>query len=72
MEEDKLMEVWRTHYDKISNEEFTWDRIGFDRCKSCLGLVKVSIGSVVEANGKMKQGKSAGLRELQQRCSRLL
>jgi len=37
VEEDRLMEVWRTqstHYDKISNEEFTWDRIGFDRCKS--------------------------------------
>ena len=22
----KLMEVWRTHYDEISNKEFTWDR----------------------------------------------
>ena len=26
VEEDKLMEVWRAHYDKISNEEFAWDR----------------------------------------------
>ena len=34
VEEDRLMEVWRTHYDKISNEEYIWDRIGFDRCKS--------------------------------------
>ena len=35
VEEDRLMEVWRTHYDdKISNEEFTWDRIDFDKCKS--------------------------------------
>ena len=34
--------------------------------------MKGSIGSVVKAIGKMKQGKSAGLRELQKRCSRLL
>ena len=33
-EEERLMEVWRTHYDKTSNEEFAWDRIGFDQCKS--------------------------------------
>ena len=26
VEEDKLMEVWRVHYDEISNEEFAWDR----------------------------------------------
>ena len=26
VEEDRLMEVWRTHYDKISNEEFAWER----------------------------------------------
>ena len=34
VEEDRLMEVWRTHHDKTSYEEFTWERIGFDRCKS--------------------------------------
>ena len=27
VEEDKLMEVWRAHYDNISNKEFTWDII---------------------------------------------
>ena len=26
VEEDRLMEIWRAHYDKISNEEFTWDK----------------------------------------------
>ena len=25
VEGDKLMEVWRAHYDKISNKEFAWD-----------------------------------------------
>ena len=24
MEEERLMEVWRAHYDMLSNEEFTW------------------------------------------------
>ena len=28
VEEDKLLEVWKEHYDKISNEEFSWDREG--------------------------------------------
>ena len=26
VEEDKLLEVWKEHYDRISNEEFGWDR----------------------------------------------
>ena len=28
VEEDRLMEVWRAHYDVLSNEEFSWDREG--------------------------------------------
>ena len=28
VEEDRLMEIWSAHYDKISNEEFTWDKEG--------------------------------------------
>ena len=28
MEEDRLVEVWRAHYDVLSYEEFTWDRKG--------------------------------------------
>ena len=31
MGKNKLMEVWRAHYDGISNEEFTWDREGLDK-----------------------------------------
>ena len=26
VEKDRLMEIWRAHYDKISNEEFAWDK----------------------------------------------
>ena len=28
VEEDKLLEVWKEHYNRISNEEFSWDREG--------------------------------------------
>ena len=28
VEEDRLLEVWKEHYDRISNEEFSWDREG--------------------------------------------
>ena len=34
VEEDKLMDVWRAHFDKISNKKFAWDRNSFDQCKS--------------------------------------
>ena len=37
MEEDRLMEVWRAHYDGISNEEFTWDREGLTNVSSVCG-----------------------------------
>ena len=26
VEEDRLMEVWRAHYDVLSNKEFAWDK----------------------------------------------
>ena len=32
VEEDKLLEVWKEHYDRISNEEFSWDREPANRC----------------------------------------
>ena len=28
VEEDKLLEVYKEHYDRISSEEFSWDREG--------------------------------------------
>ena len=60
MEEDRLMEVWRAHYDVLSNEEFTWDR-GSDRCKPVCGpSERISVLEVDAAIGKMKQGKSGG------------
>ena len=41
---DKLMEVWRAHYDKISNEEFAWDRNSLTNVSPVCGPSE-SIGS---------------------------
>ena len=61
MEEDKLMEVWRAHYDGISNEEFTWDREGLTDARPVCGpSERISTLEVDAAIGKMKQGKSGG------------
>ena len=61
VEEDKLMEVWRAHYDGISNEEFTWDREGLTNVSPMCGLSeRISALEVDAAIGKMKQGKSGG------------
>ena len=37
VEEEKLLEVWKEHYDKISNEEFSWDREGLTEVKPVCG-----------------------------------
>ena len=61
VEEDKLMEVWRAHYDGISNEEFTWDREGLTNVSPVCGpSERISALKVDAAIGKMKQGKSGG------------
>ena len=61
LEEDRLMEVWRAHYDVLSNEEFTWDRDGLtDVCPVCGPSERISVLEVDAAISKMKQGKSGG------------
>ena len=61
VEEDKLMEVWRAHYDMISNEEFAWHRNGLTNvspvCGPCDRISALEVGVAI---GKMKHGKSAG------------
>ena len=62
VEEDKLKEVWRAHYDGISNEEFTWDREGLTNVSPVCGpSERISALKVGAAISKMKQGKSVGL-----------
>ena len=61
VEDDKLMEVWRAHYDKISNEEFAWDRNDLTNVSPvCGSSERISALEVGVAIFKMKQGKSAG------------
>ena len=61
VEEDRLMEVWRAHYDVLSNEEFTWDREGLTNVSPVCGpSEKISALEVDVAIGKLKQGKSGG------------
>ena len=43
VEEDRLLEVWKEHYDRISNEEFSWDREGLRMLGQCVGLVRESL-----------------------------
>ena len=61
VEEDRLMEVWRAHYDVLSNNEFSWDREGLtDVSPVCGPSERISVLEVDAAIGKMKQGKSGG------------
>ena len=55
------MEVWRAHYDKISNDEFAWDRTGLTNASPVCGpserISALEVGAAIE---KMKQDKAAG------------
>ena len=59
VEEDKLLEVWKEHYDRISNEEFSWDREGLIDVRPVCGPgEKISEEEVGAAIGKMKLSKA--------------
>ena len=61
VEEDKLMEVWREYYDKLSNEEFAWDKDSLTNVGVVSGpCEKISVKEVKEAIAKMKSSKAAG------------
>ena len=63
VEEDKLLEVWKEHYDRISNEEFSWDKEGLTDLRPVCGPgEKISEEEVEAAIGKMKFGKAGGPR----------
>ena len=56
-----MLEVWKEHYDRISNEEFSWDREGLTDVRPVCGPgEKISEEEVEAAIGKMKLGKAAG------------
>ena len=61
VEEDKLLKVWKEHYDRIFNEEFRWNREGLTDVRPVCGPgEKISEEEVGAAIGKMKLGKARG------------
>ena len=61
VEENRLLKVWNEHYDRISNEEFSWDREGLTDVRPVCGPgERISEEEVEAAIGKMKLGKAAG------------
>ena len=61
VEEDKLLEVWKEHYDRISNEEFSWDREGLTDVRPvCVPGEKISEEEVEAAIDKREWGKVGG------------
>ena len=60
MVEDRLMEVWRAHYDVLSNEEFTWNREDLTDARPVYGpSERISTLERDAAICKIKQGKSS-------------
>jgi hypothetical protein len=63
---EKIKEMWRSHFEKVANEEFEWDRDSLSR--DCPGgtdgtleeIEEISDKEVREAMKKMKCGKAPG------------
>ena len=46
------MEVWRAHYDKISNEKFAWDRNGLTNVSPMCGPSERISAEMLKAAGE--------------------
>ena len=53
-------EAWRSHYDRLLNIEFDWDKDSLPQVDPIEGPVNVDRSKVAEAIKKMKNGKAAG------------
>ena len=61
MEEGELREVWRSHYEKLSNEEFDWDKDSLGETQMVSGPIQeISKQEVRAAVMKMKCNKAPG------------
>ena len=61
VDEEKIKETWRQYFEKLSNEEFDWDRASLDEEPAVSGPGEViTYQEVREAMAKMKCGKAAG------------
>ena len=54
-------EAWRSHYNRLLNEEFAWDKEHLTIADAISGpAVKIERETVIKAIGKMKSGKATG------------
>jgi len=61
VDEEKIKEIWRSYFEKVSNEEFTWDRNALDAANTVSGPIEeITCQEVKLAIEKMKNGKAAG------------
>ena len=61
MDEAELRKVWRSHYEKLSNEEFDWDKDCLEEKKVVSGPIQeISVEEVRLAVAKMKCKKAPG------------
>ena len=61
VEQEKLMEVWREYYDKLSNEEFPCYKVALSEVGAVSGpCEEISFEEVRAAVKKMKNSKAAG------------
>jgi hypothetical protein len=61
VDEDKMLEVWRAYYEKLSNEEFPWKRENLTEVEATSGPgEKITVAEVQAAIKKMKSNKAAG------------
>jgi len=59
-EEARIKEMWRSHFEKVSNEEFEWDRDSLSEDCICGPIEEITDKEVREAMRKMKCGKAPG------------
>jgi hypothetical protein len=61
VEQEDIMEVWRKHFEKVSNEEFDWERDSLDAALAVSGPAEaITVHEVRVAIAKMKAGKAVG------------
>jgi hypothetical protein len=61
VDDDKLMEVWKAHYEHLANEEFPWNKDSLTRCEATIGpCEEITVAEVKAAIKKAKSNKAAG------------
>jgi len=60
VDEERINQIWKSHFEKVSNEEFAWNKDSLsDECVSG-PIEEITCKEIREAMKKMKSGKAAG------------